>query len=275
MWHSLWNDARSLNRLAALVTLVAMAMIGTLAVKALAGRQEFAITSVVVTGQLANADPSHIAAVVHHELRGTFFTIDLATARDALQRVTWVRRVAVRRQWPARIEIAIEEQLPLARWNDVALVNTQGEVFDAEYDDDLPSFYAPDGTASEVAARYREFVALLAASRDVIESLSRSARGAWDVKLDDGLVVALGREHISERWTRWVQIGERYRTGIAQGKTLTAIDMRYPNGFAARTNGVVAGPQRAAGSTAISPSKTTATAAVTTRVSSAKSQAKG
>lgn len=275
MWHSLWNDARTLNRLAALVTLVAMAMIGTLAVKALAGRQEFAITSVVITGQLANADPSHIAAVVHHELKGTFFTIDLANARDSLQRVTWVRRVAVRRQWPARIEIAIEEQQPLARWNDVSLVNTHGEVFDAEYDDDLPSFYAPDGTASEVASRYREFSALLDASRDAIESLSRSARGAWDVKLDDGLVVALGREHISERWTRWVQIGERYRTGIAQGKTLTAIDMRYPNGFAARTDGVVAGPQRAAGRTAISPSKSTAAAAVTTRVSAAKSPAKG
>ena len=161
MWHSLWNDARTLNRLAALVTLAAMAISGTLVVKKLAARQEFAIKSVVVTGQLSNADPAHIAAVVHHELTGTFFTIDLATARDALQRVTWVRRIAVRREWPARLEIIVEEHQPLARWNDVSLVNTHGEVFDAEFGDDLPSFYAPDGAAGEVASRYREFVSML------------------------------------------------------------------------------------------------------------------
>src|SRR5579872_379440 len=108
MWSSLWNDASALNRLAAVLSLIALVAIGTVAVKRIAARPEFAIRSVVVTGKLVNADPAHIAAVVHHELRGTFFTIDLAAARDALQRVTWVRRAAVRREWPAKIEIAIE-----------------------------------------------------------------------------------------------------------------------------------------------------------------------
>ena len=164
MWHSVWNDARMLNRVAAVLALFALALFASAALKTLAGRPEFAIRSVVVTGDHVNADAAHIAAVVQHELRGTFFTMDLALARDALQRVTWVRRVAVRRHWPARIEIVVEEHQPLARWNDVSLVNTHGEVFDAEYGDDLPSFYAPDGSAGEVAARYREFTAQLAST---------------------------------------------------------------------------------------------------------------
>ena len=217
-----------------MLALIAIAMIATVFVKTVAARSEFAIRSVVVKGTLANADPAHIAAVVHHELRGTFFTIDLSAARDALQRVSWVRRVAVRREWPARIEIAIEEHQPLARWNDISLVNMQGEVFDAEYGDDLPSFYAPEGASAEVTARYREFASLVGRNGDAIESITRSARGAWDVKLDDGLDVALGREQVSERWARWIQVGERYRSRIARGRELSAIDMRYPNGFAAR-----------------------------------------
>ena len=237
MWNSLWNDTAALNRIAAVLALIAIAMIATGLVKTVAARSEFAIRSVVVKGKLANADPAHIAAVVHHELRGTFFTIDLSAARDALQRVSWVRRVAVRREWPARIEIAIEEHQPLARWNDISLVNMQGEVFDAEYGDDLPSFYAPEGASAEVAARYREFASLVGRNGDAIESITRSARGAWDVKLDDGLDVALGREQVSERWARWIQVGERYRSRIARGRELAAIDMRYPNGFAARVNG--------------------------------------
>ena len=240
MWNSLWNDTDALNRIAAVLAFIAIGMIGTVLVKNIAARPEFAIRSVVVTGvngKLAHADPAHIAAVVHHELRGTFFTIDLLAARDALQRVSWVRRVAVRREWPAHIEIAIEEHQPLARWNDISLVNVQGEVFDAEYGDDLPTFYAPEGTSAEVSARYREFAALINRNGDAIESITRSARGAWDVKLDDGLDVALGREQVSERWARWIQVGERYRARIARGRELAAIDMRYPNGFAARLNG--------------------------------------
>ena len=240
MWNSLWNDTAALNRIAGALALIAIATISIVLVRKLASLPEFAIRHVVVTGangKLAHADPAHIAAVVQHELRGTFFTIDLSTARDALQRVSWVRRVAVRREWPARIEIAIEEHEPLARWNDISLVNRQGEVFDAEYGDDLPTFHAPEGTSAEVTARYREFASLLDRSGDAIESITRSARGAWGVKLDDGLDVALGREQVSERWARWIQVGERYRSRIARGRELVAIDMRYPNGFAARVNG--------------------------------------
>lgn len=242
MWHSVWNDAGTLNRIAAAFALFALAAFGAVAVKTLAARPDFAIKRVVVSGKLANADPAHIATVVQHELRGTFFTLDLGGARDALQRVAWVRRVAVRRHWPASIEIEIEEHQPLARWNDNALVNTYGEVFDAEYGDELPDFYAPDGTALEVTARYREFTALIHGSQQAIDSLSRSARGAWDVKLDDGLEIALGREQVGERWSRWMQVSERYRNRIGQGRELAAVDMRYPNGFAARSTGEIERP---------------------------------
>ena len=60
MWHSLWNDAPALNRIAAVLTLVAVVLIGLVLVKNVAARPEFAIRSVVVTGKLVNADPAHI-----------------------------------------------------------------------------------------------------------------------------------------------------------------------------------------------------------------------
>jgi cell division protein FtsQ len=214
-----------------------LGLTAAVALKWLAARPLFAIQRVVVDGEMNNADPAHIAAIVRHGLRGTFFTMDLAAARDALQKVPWVRGVTVRRQWPGRLAIAVEEHRPLARWNDTAMVNTHGEVFDAEYGEELPDLYGPDGAAGEVAARYREFSLPLRAMRFEIDALSRSARGAWDVRLDNGLTIALGREHVSERWARWVQVSERYRDRIAQGGQLAALDMRYENGFAARIRG--------------------------------------
>jgi len=237
VWHSVWHDAGLLNRIAAALALVACGALATAAVRWTAARPTFAIHRVVVAGPLTHADPSHIASVIQQGLRGTFFTIDLAASRDALGKVPWVRHVAVRRQWPATLEVALVEHVPLARWNDDALVDTEGDVFEAEYGDDLPDFYGTDGTSQELTQRYREFSAALKARRLGIDTLSRSPRGAWDVRLDNGLAIALGREQVAERWQRWVEISSRYGNALAQGGELVSIDMRYVNGFAARITG--------------------------------------
>ena len=62
---------------------------------------------------------------------------------DSLVKVPWVRAVALRRAWPMTLEITVSEHEPLARWNDSALVNVQGETFSADYDGELPQFSGP------------------------------------------------------------------------------------------------------------------------------------
>jgi cell division protein FtsQ len=233
-----WNDAALLNRLAGVLVFGAFCAFAFAAIRWSAARPAFAIQRVVVNGAIKHAEPAHIAAVIQQAFRGTFFTIDLAAARDALTQVPWLKTAAIRRRWPATLEVDLAEHQPLARWNDDALVSTEGQVFDAEYGEDLPDFYGTDGTAAEMTQRFREFSASLKSRRASIEMLSRSARGAWDVRLADGLTVALGRELVAERWARWVQLADRYGAGIAQGGQLVAVDLRYANGFAARITGL-------------------------------------
>src|SRR5678816_2292351 len=60
--------------------------------------------------------------------------------RAALEQVPWVRRAAVRRVWPDRLEVSLEEQVPLARWGAEALVNTYGERFAGAVGGELPLF---------------------------------------------------------------------------------------------------------------------------------------
>ena len=78
----------------------------------------FALREVVVTKPLMRANAAHLEAVMREELTGTFFTMDLDRAQRALAQVPWVRNVALRRQWPHRLEVEVEEHAPLARWND-------------------------------------------------------------------------------------------------------------------------------------------------------------
>ncbi len=73
-----------------------------------------------------------------------------------------MRTVEVRRTWPDRLEVAIEEQVALANWGGGKLVNTHGELFDAALIESLPAFAGPAGSEGEVTRRYREFAQLLA-----------------------------------------------------------------------------------------------------------------
>ena len=136
----MWDDPRQMNALATGLVVLAVGLLAWGAVAWLVRQPAFAFQEVVVRTPLQRANAAHVEAVVRDELSGTFFTMNLDRSRAALARVPWVRKVALRRQWPQRLEVEIEEHAPLARWNDAALVNAEGEVFVADYDGELPLF---------------------------------------------------------------------------------------------------------------------------------------
>ena len=247
----MWDDAKALTALAA--TLSAMAAIALLAAAMhwLARQPAFAFREVVVTTPLARASGPHIEAIVRDELAGTFFTMNLDRARSAIGNVPWVRSVALRRHWPPRLEIAIEEHAPLARFNDRRLVNTLGETFTAASDAALPRFAGPDGMAGEMTARYREWTAMLAPLALEVGELTVSARGGWRIRAsgsDGPLTLELGRDETSARLQRFLAAHGRTVGALArQGTRIEYVDLRYRNGFAARIPGFREGSVKKAG----------------------------
>ena len=177
-----------------------------------------------------------VAEVITRELRGNFFTVDLAQARAAFEKLPWVRKVNVRRQWPDRLEFAVEEHQPLARWGSTALVNAHGEVFEAAISSTLPVFVGPEGTAAEVVARYAEFDRLLAPIGKKVALITLSARRAWQLRLDDGMVLQLGRENLEARLAGFISAYPR--TVARLPRPPSHVDLRYGNGFAVRTPGL-------------------------------------
>jgi cell division protein FtsQ len=166
----MWDDAQQLTAIAAGLALLAVALLGYGAVRWITQLPVFEFRAVGVEAALERADPRHLEAVIREELAGTFFTMNLDRARAALERVPWVRRVALRRQWPQRLELSVEEHVPLARWNATALVNVEGEVFAADHDGELPQFEGPEGRSGEMTARYREWNEALASLDMAIET---------------------------------------------------------------------------------------------------------
>jgi len=194
----------------------------------------------VIRGPLTRANPAHLEAVVREELKGTFFTLRLAEARESLVRVPWVRAVGLRRAWPKTLEIIVTEHEPLARWNEGSLVNVQGETFTADYNGELPQFSGPEGSAFDVTAHFRDFGQTLKPIGLSLAEIRLSERAAWEIKTDgpNPLMLELGRVDPGARLARFV---EYYPGTVAKlqraGTRVERIDLRYRNGFAARVPG--------------------------------------
>jgi cell division protein FtsQ len=234
----MWDDPRQLNAIAAGVALIAALALIAGGLGWLFRQPVFEFREVVLMTPPARASAPHLEAVIRDELAGTFFTMNLDRAQSALMQVPWVRHVSLRRQWPQRLEVTIEEHEPLARWNGDALVNASGEVFSADYDGDLPQFEGADARAAEVTARYREWSSALDPLSLVVQQIRISARGGWRLRVtgpSGPLDIELGRNEPGERLVRFIAVyGRTIGTLARAGTRIDRVDLRYRNGFAAR-----------------------------------------
>lgn len=191
----------------------------------------FPLRAVELTAAPQRVSPELLEKAVREQVSGNFFTVDLESTREAFEQLPWVRKVSVRRKFPWSLELEVEEHVALARWNGTALVNTHGEVFSASSEQTLPAFIGQPDTAAQVAQMYAELNAALQPMQRQIAQISLSPRYAWQVKLDNGMVLELGREQMRERLARFVAV---YSYGLAAlARPANHVDLRYRNGFAA------------------------------------------
>jgi cell division protein FtsQ len=195
--------------------------------------QHFPLTRVDLKGTVLRTSTAELEAALPRA-SGNFFAADLGEIRARVERLPWVRHVAVRRVWPGRLEISIEEHVALARWGDDALVNTHGERFLGKTQEALPSFIGPAGTQAEVARRYARFSAIVAPLGTKVERVVLSARHAWQLRLANGLHLALGRDPEAAELRLKSFVAAYPATLSAGGRRYEYVDLRYPNGFAVR-----------------------------------------
>ena len=208
----------------------------------------FPLAAIRVDGEVTHNNEVTLRANVAPQLAGNFFTVDLAKARTAFESVPWVRKAVVRREFPNRLRATLTEQVPVAHWGDEAgskLVNNFGEVFEAnvaEVDDNLPRLEGPPEQAGQVLGMYRVLAPLFQPYDLSIEELVLSGRGGWQVMLDTGATIELGRGQSEEVAARTAQFLKSVTQVASQyGRTLASVegaDLRHRDAYALRLRGV-------------------------------------
>lgn len=192
----------------------------------------YPLKHIEVNGELQHVTREQLNLIVNRHLRGNFFTVDLVKTRDAFQKLPWVRNVSVRRRWPDKLEVLVEEHRELARYADVALVNTHGELFYAASDNELPVFLGGKESVKEMAAQFQKFGKLLEPTGMKITRLALSPRRAWQLGTDNAITLELGREQVEARLRKFALVYAMTLAG--QNMQIAYADLRYPNGFAVR-----------------------------------------
>lgn len=209
----------------------------------------FALGGISVLGDVTHNNAATLRAQVAPRIAGNFFTVNLAAARAAFESVPWVRQAVVRREFPNRLRVLLQEHQAVALWGaegDSTLVNTFGEVFDANTgdveSDHLPRLAGPAGQSGAVLAMYHALRPLFTPLDLDVERLALSGRGSWQLELDSGAVVELGRgtpAELTARTQRFartlMQVTSKYGR---RPEALVTADLRHADGYAVRLRGV-------------------------------------
>ncbi len=125
------------------------------------------------------------------------------------------------------------EETAAARWGDSGLLNTRGRLFVREATHvpaELPRLSGPEGAESQVADRYLSAQGRMLEAGMRIAALRLDERGAWEMDLDSGVTVRLGRRDVDARLDRFIRTTSQV---IAHRlNDISYVDMRYSNGFA-------------------------------------------
>ena len=231
----MWGNPRLLRAAAGFLVGLALLAFAAAALHELLRPEVLPLRHIELTQATEHVTQAQVQAAVRPRVAGSFLAADLAAVRASVEALPWVRRASVRRVWPDRLEISIEEHVALARWGERELLNTFGERFAGAAEAPLPLFVAPPGTEAELALRYRSFAAALAPLGTTLERVVLTQRFAWQLRLANGLHLMLGRDgqQAEARLRRFVAV----YPSLEKKKHHEYVDLRYPNGFAMRQPG--------------------------------------
>lgn len=192
------------------------------------------IETINIVGRFQRVQPVDVEQAVRGRVRAVgLIGVNLGAIRHAVETLPWVDKASVERAWPRGLRVTVVEQVAAARWGANGILNSRGELFMSEtrhIPTELPRLSGPAGSERKVAQRYLAAQGRLVEAGMRITSLRLDARGAWEIDLDNGVMIRLGRKQVDERFERFVLAGLRL---VAQrGGDIRYVDMRYTNGFA-------------------------------------------
>ncbi|WP_170887159.1 MULTISPECIES: cell division protein FtsQ/DivIB [Vibrio] len=163
---------------------------------------------------------------------GTFMSQDIDALQNRVQAIPWVAHASIRKQWPDTIKVFLTEHQVAAIWNGNTLLDDKGIIFNGDIGlvkQEYVKLYGPDDSEKEVLATWRKYNPEFQNVGLNISSLVLNERRAWQIILDNGIRLEIGKESLNERIARFFLL---YRQLGHDTERVSYIDLRYDTGAA-------------------------------------------
>jgi cell division protein FtsQ len=188
----------------------------------------FGIQSVSIVGRRNLSEQEILISAGVSESNSLLF-FDVDEARGRLKGNPWVAEAAVRKFYPDRLQIEIEERDAFAIWQrggKLSIVAADGAVL-SPYSRRFAALPLVVGTGAEVKAK--EFLATLGkfpSLRDQVRAAILIAERRWNLRLKNGIDVRLPELELEKSLERLVELDRDKRL---LSRDITAVDLRLPD----------------------------------------------
>ena len=163
----------------------------------------------------------------------SFFNFNIDTLKKELEKFEWVNSVSIRRVWPSEVKLSIEEHEPLAIWNNISYLNSNGKIFFVkDVSKNLPRLNSKNNR-SEALFRYFSFFSkglLKNKINEKIIKISENDIRSLSILLSSGITVSFGSKNINDKMKIFFKSYKKI-LNTSDLKKIRYIDMRYSNGF--------------------------------------------
>ncbi|MEE9310272.1 MAG: cell division protein FtsQ/DivIB [Cocleimonas sp.] len=216
-----------------LVIMPVVAVVGTY--QWMQNPENLTITSVEVKGDLKLLDKTQLQPIIAPFTKTNLYLLDAKALEAAIESNPWVYSASMTKMWPNKLVIKIFEQHPVAYWGDKEMLAENGEIIKASLAKEkknLPLLYSPNDKGRNMATGFLKIRKWMKDFPLKMVEFKEDTRGSWQIKLENGMTLKIGREHQEKRLRRFmVGYDHSLKDVINNVKT---IDLRYTNGFAVK-----------------------------------------
>lgn len=225
-------DKRYIGGIVFFVVVVFLLILGGVTIyQKLSNSHLMPMTQILISGQrhyVENRDLQKALAKVPES--GNFFTLNVDKVQQALIALPWIKQVSVRKLWPNKLRIYMQERVPVAHWNQKDLLTPNGQIFDASQRNlkkTLVQLRGPDDYAAKVLDAWQQMRQIVRPLHLDIKSVTLNDRDSWSLVLSNGIALRIGVQDRIKRLKRFVAL-----YGQLHPEKMAYADLRYNNGLA-------------------------------------------
>ncbi len=191
----------------------------------------FSVSSVIVDGRV-ETETSEIGRRLAIKRGDLMLYVDIDEARARIESMPWVKSAEVRRIWPGRIYVKINERRPIARWQidgEIFVIDGEGKKITGEKKSEFASLPLVVGKGAGTAIG--SFLALVATQPEFkshVKTAVRVGERRWDLQLANGVEVRLPEEGAEAALAALVKLDRE--DGIL-ARDIKAIDLRFADRY--------------------------------------------